>query len=247
MRSRQWPDSSYRDGLAGVLETDAELPPAVREAAARLRCEDHADLPRTIDGLRHLLMQYLGIAPGEWDLLPPTGSEGPPSAAPAPDVPPPVAPLVHVELYLESIRSPFNLGSIIRTAAAFGIERIGISDDCPSVDHPRVRRSAMGAVELVQVRRGPLEGLVKTSGAPCFALELGGRPCFELVYPRRGILMLGSEELGLSPVALALARETISVPMYGRKASLNVGVACGIALAAWENSLVTGQQQRGSS
>ncbi len=236
-RDRQWPDSTYREGLAGVLEADVELPPAVRDAAAGLRGDSQADMPRVANDLRHRLMQYLGLAPGEWDLLPPAGSAATQAR--------PVSPLAHVELYLESIRSPFNLGSIIRTAAAFGIERIGISDDCPSVDHPRVQRSAMGAVDLVQICRRPLEALAETSDASCFALEFGGRPCFELVYPRRGVLMLGSEELGLSPNALALARETISIATSGRKASLNVGVACGIALAAWQDSLAKGQPQPG--
>ncbi len=229
MRERQWPDPAYLDRLARLVEADAELPEAVRLAAHGLRGGQQTDLPRATDHLRHLLMRHLGIAPGDWDLLPPAGVQGVPRAVPGV--------LSQVELYLESIRSPFNLGSIIRTAAAFGIARIGMSDDCPSLDHPRVRRSAMGAVDLVEVRRGSAAELRGTPEVPWIALETGGRPCFEYPYPARGILMLGSEELGLSPGALALAAGRVSIPLSGAKASLNVGVAGGIALAAWQESL----------
>lgn len=238
VRDQRWPARSYLDGLAAVLEADAELPQSVREAAAALRSKEQADTRRAANHLRHLLMRHLGITPGDWDLIPPAGVEGRPAAV--------ERPLVNVALYLESIRSPFNLGSIVRTAAAFGITRVGISEDSPSLEHPRARRSAMGAADLVQVRRAPLDEFARSSGAPCLALELGGRSCFEYPYPRRGILMLGSEELGLSPQALALAEDTISIPMPGPKASLNVGVACGIALAAWQNSLVTGPPDPGA-
>jgi TrmH family RNA methyltransferase len=69
-----------------------------------------------------------------------------------------------------------------------------------------------------------------------FALETGGIPLAEFSFPRRGLLIVGSEELGVSPHALAAADASlgrVSIPCYGTKASLNVSVAFGIAMQAW--------------
>ncbi|MDR0324082.1 MAG: hypothetical protein LBI12_06525, partial [Treponema sp.] len=71
---------------------------------------------------------------------------------------------------------------------------------------------------------------------PVFALETGGTPIGEFPFPRNGLLITGSEELGVSPRALAAAEASlgrVSIPCYGAKASLNVSVAFGIALNMW--------------
>jgi len=72
---------------------------------------------------------------------------------------------------------------------------------------------------------------------PLLALELGGSSIVDFTFPSRGVLLLGSEELGLSQPALTLAgTNRISIPMKGIKASLNVAVAFGIAAQAWIGS-----------
>jgi TrmH family RNA methyltransferase len=236
-------DRRYTRELLATVRDDEGLPEAVRDAGRS--AADTLDL-RAVDRLRHLLMQHLRMEPGEWDLIPPRrqsfGGEGdtsPGAEASAGDdgggagVPS----LTSVGLYLESIRSPFNVGSIIRSAAAFGVHTIGVSDDVPAVDHPRVTRSAMGAAAHVAIVRGALDELAARVEGPLIALELGGEPLSSFSFPRGGVLMLGSEELGLSPELLARARYRISIPMPGPKASLNVGVACGIALAAWQAAI----------
>jgi TrmH family RNA methyltransferase len=75
-------------------------------------------------------------------------------------------------------------------------------------------------------------------------LELGGTPLEEFHFPERGIMLVGSEELGLSPEALNLAGRQagrISIPMAGAKRSLNVAVAVGIVLQAWYEQLRVGK------
>ena len=69
-----------------------------------------------------------------------------------------------------------------------------------------------------------------------FALELGGTPLEEFRFPSAGMVLIGSEELGLSPEALSLADEgcgRVSIPLAGAKRSLNVSVAFGILMQAW--------------
>ena len=69
------------------------------------------------------------------------------------------------------------------------------------------------------------------------ALELGGTPLSSFRFPECGVLLVGSEELGLSPESLELAEGRVSIPMAGAKRSLNVAVAVGIVLQAWYTRL----------
>jgi TrmH family RNA methyltransferase len=73
-----------------------------------------------------------------------------------------------------------------------------------------------------------------------FALELGGTPIDRFNFPRGGVVLVGSEELGLSPEAIRLADAQggrVSIPLGGAKRSLNVSVAFGILMHAWRRSL----------
>lgn len=191
---------------------------------------------RGLNGVRHMLLSLLSMEPGEWDLLEP---------ATAPSGPRPQR-LFEVVLYLEEIRSPFNLGSIARSAEAFGAAGLILSPTVPAPEHPRARRGAMGAFDNLPLRR--CEQLSAAAGAATpgdelavFALEAGGTPIGEFDFPDRGICLLGSEELGLSPGALALAEASAgrcTIPLYGSKGSLNVGVATGILLSHWTEALL---------
>lgn len=72
------------------------------------------------------------------------------------------------------------------------------------------------------------------AGVPVFALETGGTPITSFLFPQQGVVLLGSEELGLSAEALKKASAGIvSIPMKGIKASLNVAVAFGILMQYW--------------
>jgi TrmH family RNA methyltransferase len=94
----------------------------------------------------------------------------------------------------------------------------------------------MGSVELVPWRRSSLDCISKE--IPIFALELGGTELDLFSFPPEGIVVLGSEELGISREVKELCRYgTVSIPMSGAKASLNVGVAFGILMYAWTSFL----------
>ncbi|MDA3950665.1 MAG: hypothetical protein PF508_15780 [Spirochaeta sp.] len=156
------------------------------------------------------------------------------------------APVLPVVVYLPHIRSPFNLGGILRTAAAFGVVGVVLGPDCPSLSHPRTRRAAMGVLSHLPVVSGDWRAAVtllqqnvpeSVMPPPRIALETGGRSIYEVSPPAAGVLVAGHEQLGLSEEELAAARaagEVVSIPHGGPKASLNVGVAVGIALAWWD-------------
>ena len=84
------------------------------------------------------------------------------------------------------------------------------------------------------------ENSLPFSGGPFFALETGGVPLGDFSFPSRGILIAGSEELGISPRALAAADASlgrVTIPTWGVKGSLNVSVAFGIVMQAWASAL----------
>lgn len=179
-----------------------------------------------LNAARHKLLQLLGMEPAEWDLqprihLPSAGCSG-------------LSPLSGMRLYVDGVRSPFNLGSIMRTAVAMGVYGLLCSPETVSADHPRAVRSAMGAMPRWRIMD---YDELRDCGLPLIALETGGVLISEYTPPRDCVLVLGSEELGIHPELLAAADERISIPLWGPKASLNVGVAAGAALSTLAVSL----------
>ncbi|MDR3168004.1 MAG: TrmH family RNA methyltransferase [Treponema sp.] len=189
-----------------------------------------------LNTVRHILLAETGRSPADWDLIGAEGRLDPQKRRPFPGM----------TVYLEDIRSPFNVGAMFRTAESFGAEELLLSPLCADPLHPRAVRTAMGCVEILSWKRLPVfpedtaeaaaRTLSQTLPAPLFALETGGTDIAAFPFPPRGTLIVGSEELGVSPEALAAAEASLgrlSVPTYGAKGSLNVSVAFGIAMAAW--------------
>lgn len=179
---------------------------------------------RELGLVRHRLARHLGLEAADWDLQAPADRAGEVVRFP-------------FSTWLDDLRSPFNVGSIVRSAEAYGFEAVWHSPDTPGIDHPRTRRTAMGTDAHLEVAPRSLDELRAFWGQrPVFALELGGTPVDEFVFPEEGLVLVGGEELGLSPGALAWADASagrVSLPLYGRKASLNVGVAFGVLAAFW--------------
>lgn len=188
---------------------------------------------RLANRLRRGLEAYGGVSPADWDFMEPLGL---PAGSGRRRVFP------GVRAYLEDLRSPFNVGSIFRTADAFGVAELYLSGFVPEPSHPRAQRSALGAIAMVSWRRAGLEALdacrAEEGPEAVFALELRGQSIDGFDFPERGIAVLGSEELGVSPEALALCSRRVSIPMLGAKGSLNVGVAFGVLMDAWRRSLM---------
>lgn len=213
---------AYASKLGALLSAEPEAPEPLRDLAAALAAAGESGTLRAVDALRHALLAATGQAPADWDLIDP--STGRPDAA---------GRRVHpgMRAYLEDLRSPFNIGAAFRTADAFGLEELILSPRSADPGHPRAIRSAMGAVELVSWHRAGLECL---DAQPAFALELGGTPLADFRFPERGTVVLGSEELGVSPEALGrCSLGSVSIPMAGAKGSLNATVAFGILLYTW--------------
>jgi TrmH family RNA methyltransferase len=199
-----------------------------RGGADRAEGCERGDLIRALNSARHSLLKAAGAEVGDWDLVDPaTGALDGRARRSSPGV----------ILFLDDVRSPFNVGSIFRAAESFGVGRILLSPGCADPTHPRAHRTAMGAVDAVPWSRAPLEEALGDPARPAFALETGGTELARFGFPAEGVAVIGSEELGVSPEALArcaLGRATI--PTWGAKGSLNVAVATGIMLERWAES-----------
>jgi TrmH family RNA methyltransferase len=197
---------------------------AFRDAAVILGTADTGSRAflRALNTARHLLLAGTGGLPADWDFI---DHQGRLDSARRRVFSGMIA-------YLEDIRSPFNVGAMFRTAEFFGAERMYLSPLCADPRHPRSERTAMGCTEALSWDR---RGFTAVAG-PLFALESGGTPLRNFTFPQSGVMITGSEELGVSPAALACADASagrVSIPGYGAKGSLNVSAAFAVAMYAW--------------
>lgn len=230
--------AEYIKKITEILITDPKLPEDGAEELRRLLKAEPFDELRVCNIARNHLLKIIGTFPAEWDLViaPHSTDNTPNGAVVKRDFYPGVA------VYAEDIRSPFNIGSIFRTAEGMGADKVYISPFCVDPDHPRAVRSGMGCIETMGYERLALNELPED--VPVFALETGGTDINEFEFPKQGICIIGSEELGVSPEALKKATYgTVTIPMKGLKASLNVGVAFGILMQKWVESLNKNQQK----
>ena len=142
-------------------------------------------------------------------------------------------------LYLDGIENPHNLGSILRTAAHFGVAAIvGRAGELPPLS-PAAVRVAEGAAEFVPVcdladPAADLRRIVKAGFRIIATSSHRGKPLNEAKLGGRVMLVLGSEGEGVSRPIEAAAAECVQIPGTGAVESLNVGVACGVVLGeAW--------------
>lgn len=219
----------YTKAVARIVLEDPKLPPeSARELKSLIESEPF-DERRVCNFARNSLLAAIGTFPAEWDLVIAPHAKERQSVEKR-------SFFKGVSVYAEDIRSPFNVGSIFRTAEAMGCESVFISPNCTDPSQPKAVRSAMGCIEMLGFTRCALDEL--PSDKPVFVLETGGTPLQEFEFPEEGIVIVGSEELGASPEALRRASYgRVTIPMTGLKASLNVGVAFGILMQAWTESI----------
>ncbi|GAA3206029.1 TrmH family RNA methyltransferase [Actinocorallia longicatena] len=140
-------------------------------------------------------------------------------------------------LLVESVTQPFNIGSIFRTAAVFGVERLWLSGNATEPTHPNAQKTALGTDRLVPWQHAGTSveaaKLAKADGFRIIALELttDALPLHEAPLEGDICLAVGGEDHGCSPALLAAADAVAYIPQVGRVGSLNVAVATAVALS----------------
>lgn len=126
----------------------------------------------------------------------------------------------------DQIRDPGNLGTLLRTAAAAGVQAVFLPPETTDAFAPKVVRAGMGAHFRLPIL--PLtwdEIRARTSGLRLLLADMDGLPCWETDLRAPLVLIVGGEAEGASSAARALATDSISIPMPGGMESLNAGVA----------------------
>jgi len=145
---------------------------------------------------------------------------------------------IEMHVLLDNVRSLYNVGSIFRTAEAVGINHLYLCGMTPTPDNPRLAKTSIGAEQMIawQYSNNGLETAqyLKNQGLALIAIEGGqqAKPLFEskpLPENQAVVLVIGNELAGIDPGVLAICDRVLYIPMGGRKESLNVVVAFGIA------------------
>lgn len=192
-----------------------------RLRAACSRCEEIPDaLAKWIAGTQHPQGLFCLCAPPpaslRLDTLSPTGRY----------------------LALENLRDPGNLGTIFRTAEAFGADGLLLSAGCCDPYNPKVLRGSMGGVFRLPFAWVPDMPAAVASlterGLRCFACvaDRDAVPLPDIRFSPGSVCLIGNEGDGLTPQTVAACQHRLTIPMAGRAESLNAAMAAGIVL--WE-------------
>lgn len=139
-------------------------------------------------------------------------------------------------LLAHNIRSLWNVGSFFRTADAFAVEKIILTGYTGVPPRREISKTALGADEWVtwEYEKDPLAAMekVRKNGYRIVALEQTHKATDIATYisPEKICLILGHEVTGVPAELLDLSDDHVHIPMNGKKESLNVSVAAGIAL-----------------
>lgn len=138
-------------------------------------------------------------------------------------------------LLLEDIRDPGNLGTMIRTAEAAGIDGIIMSRGTVDIFSPKVTRATMGSLFRIPfIYTDDLPGTVRClaeDGVVTYAAYLhGGTDYRKVTYDRKAAVMIGNEGSGLTEDAVSAAGFRVFIPMSGQIESLNASVAGAILM-----------------
>ncbi len=136
-------------------------------------------------------------------------------------------------LILDGVSEPGNMGTVIRTAEAAGIDIIYLLEGCADIYNPKVVRSAMGSVFRMRFKEAGLADLarLKENGFTIAATALyNSQPIEQARLCGRRAVVIGNEARGVSNEVLSVADMAVRIDMCGSVESLNAAVAAGIAM-----------------
>jgi len=131
---------------------------------------------------------------------------------------------------LDGVQNPGNIGAIIRSCDAFGINALLLSEACADVHSPKVIRSAMGSAFRLPIYRGKIANL-KDKGFTIIgaALGEGAEELGSFKFPEKCAVIIGSEGAGICPEVLKICDKKLYIPIKNAE-SLNAAVAASIII-----------------
>jgi len=133
----------------------------------------------------------------------------------------------------DQIRDPGNLGTLLRSAAATGVQAVLLPPETTDAFAPKVLRSGMGAhfrMPIHSMAWDEIEQICKSANLQVYLADMDGQSCWGTNLRQPLALIIGGEPEGASSEARKLANQQISIPMRGEMESLNAGVAGSILM-----------------
>ena len=142
--------------------------------------------------------------------------------------------ILPIKVILSDIRSPFNVGSIIRTAEAFCVEELISCGITPNFDNPKVSKTSKNSNLPFRYFKNTLEA-IKILKEECYSIvslekTSNSISLNDININQKMAIIVGNEEFGISKEILTLSDYIVHIPMFGTKNSINVSVATGIML-----------------
>lgn len=131
-------------------------------------------------------------------------------------------------LILDQIRDPGNLGTLLRSADAAGVQAVFLPPETTDAFAPKVVRAGMGAhfrLPIHALTWEEIEQISKSANLQIYLADMSGRSCWETDLRRPLALIVGGEAEGASESARKLANQKIGIPMMGQAESLNAAAA----------------------
>ncbi len=139
--------------------------------------------------------------------------------------------------WLDGVRDPGNLGTIIRLAEWFGLSGVVLSPDCVEPTNPKVVQATMGSLFRLPVVFRDLEALLgQNPDYWCAGTFMGGEALPDVGLPTDGALVLGNEGSGIRPGLRAQLTRKVGIPGGGGAESLNVAMAAAVCAYEWIRS-----------
>ena len=133
-----------------------------------------------------------------------------------------------LNLVLDDIQDPGNMGTIIRIADWYGIENIFASITTTDIFNPKVVNATMGSLTRVKVRYTNLEKLLSEYKGEVYGAYLAGNSIHEVNFAEAAMLVIGNESKGISDSVEKYISKKITIPRYGGAESLNAAMATAI-------------------
>lgn len=228
-------DGAYRREQGEYLCDGIKLLREAMTQGAELRCILWRDEPEMLPGLENVKQC---VAPAElFDYASPMkNSPGPvfTVAIPREEVDSPL----ENAIVLENVQDPGNVGTVLRTAKALGVDAVVLVGACADVYSPKAARATMGAIfrqRVIQAELPTLKAMAVKNGLPLYAAALSKQAVdIRSLALTRAMVCVGSEGRGLSRELMDACDGQLIIPMAPGSESLNAAVAA--SLIMWEMS-----------
>ena len=144
-----------------------------------------------------------------------------------------------LELALDNIKDPGNMGTIIRLCDWFGISKIVCTEETVDIYNPKVVQATMGSLARVEVLYTNLADYLKTTDLEIFGTFMEGKNIYKQELPARGIIVIGNEANVISTYIENLVTQKINIPRFGslqQTESLNVATATAVILSEFKRN-----------